>query len=194
MSVDLEALQRVESLRLGQRLTFMVNRYDVVAADASGRATGPVIGFAEQKRMTLRERVTIYTDDSRRTVLCSFAARQVFDLGATYDVFDGAGAPIGSFRKDFAASLLRSTFHLEQPGSPPAVGRERNLIVALVRRVYDELPLPVHFDFTAQGAPVMSVNRAFAVRDAYQVRIPAPWLDRRLAIAMAIGLDVLMSR
>ncbi len=194
MSLDLATLQRVEHLRVRQRFAMMINRYDVTVADGSGTAVGPVVAFAEQKRMALRERVTIYTDETRREVLCAIAARQVFDVRAVYDVVDASGAPVGSFRKDFARSLLRSTFILEQPGASPAVGQERHLVVALVRRVYDSLPLPIHFDFVADGAPVMSVERAFSVRDAYSVRIAAPTLDRRLAIAMAIALDALMSR
>lgn len=192
--VGLPPLHLATHLRVAQRLTMMVNRYDVTLADASGRPVGPPVAFAQQKRLSMREQVTIYTDESGRTVLCSFRARQVFDVGATYDVLDGNGAPIGSFRKDFARSLLRSTFHVEQPGAPAVVGQERSLLVALLRRAVDELPLPVHFEFAAGGAPVMSVSRAFSLRDAYQVEIAAPWLDRRLAIALAIGLDALMAR
>ena len=188
------ALQRATRLRVRQRLTMMVNRYDVTVADQSGRPAGPPVAFAQQKRLALREQVTIYTDESAREVLCSFRARQVFDVGASYDVLDGAGAPLGGFRKDFARSLLRSTFHLEQPGAPAVVGQERHLVTALLRRAVDSLPLPVHFEFAAGGAPVMSVSRAFSLRDAYQVEIAAPWLDRRLAIALAIGLDALMAR
>lgn len=190
----MDQLQQIERFRVSQRFAMMVNRYDVYAADASGNQTGEPIAFAQQKRMALREQVTIYTDDSSRTVLCSFKARQMLDVGATYDVFDAAGAPIGSFRKDFARSLLRSTFHLEQQGAPAVTGQESSLIIALLRRVVDSLPLPIHFNFTAGDEPVMVVNRAFAIRDAYKVGVPAPWLDRRLAIAMAIGLDALMAR
>ena len=38
------------------------------------------------------------------------------DLGAGYDITDEHGQPLGFFRKDFGASLLRSTFHVEGPG------------------------------------------------------------------------------
>jgi uncharacterized protein YxjI len=198
VTLDTAALQRVEHFRVGQRLTMMVNRYDVVVADQTGRAIGPTVAVAEQKRLALRERVTVFSDDIRREVLCSFAARQVFDVGATYDVYDGGGLRIGGFRKDFAASLLRSTFHVEQPDCPDVVGRERHLLVAIARRLMEDLPLPIHFDFhvrdESDAPPVMSVTRAFALRDAYHVAINAPWLDRRIAIAMTVGLDALMAR
>lgn len=194
MSLDLAGLQRVEHLRVTQRVSLGVNRYDVAVADPAGNPVGAPVAFAQQKRLSLREQVTIHTDERRREVLCTFAARQVFDVRATYDVRDAAGTVLGSFRKDFARSLLRSTFLLEQAGAPTATGQERNLLVALARRAYDALPLPVHFDFVADGAPVLSVTRALSLRDAYAVSIPAPWLDRRLAIAMAVALDALMSR
>ncbi|MGH8867932.1 MAG: hypothetical protein ACRDYU_08035 [Actinomycetes bacterium] len=170
----------------------MVNRYDAHPIGPDG-AEGPTVAFAQQKRMALREQVTFYTDDTQRDVLFSFKARQMMDVSATYDVSDAAGTVLGTFRKDFGASLLRSTFHLAQEGAPEATGAERSMAVALVRRFAD-VPLPVHFDFTAGGQPVMSVTRAFALRDAYRVEVPAPWLDRRLALAMAVGLDALMAR
>src|SRR5215207_5973719 len=107
----------------------MQNRYVVHAGMPDG-TDGPMVAFAEQKRMAFKEQVTLYTDESRRQVLAGFKARKVLDLGSGYDVVDHAGMPIGVFRKDFARSLLRSTWHLEQPGIPPAVGQERSQLVA----------------------------------------------------------------
>src|SRR5262245_42326271 len=99
----------------------MANKYVVTAARPDG-SEGEVVAFAQQKRMAFREQVTLYTDESKRAVLCSFKARSVLDLGTTYDVFAGDGAPIGLFRKSFGASLLRSTWVLQQDGMPEAVG------------------------------------------------------------------------
>jgi hypothetical protein len=193
MTLDPAGLQQVSAFRVRQRFAAMVNRYDVNVAGPDWSAGAPV-AFAQQKRLALREQVTIYTDDSKREVLCAFKARQVLDVRAQYDVTAPDGTLIGSFRKDFARSLLRSTFILEQPGAPAAVGEERSLLVALLRRATDAIPLPVHFDFrTEQGQPVLSSERAWGMRDAYRVSVPAQWLDRRLAIAMVIGLDALMS-
>lgn len=77
--------------------------------------------------------MTLYTDDTRQYPVLGFKARQVIDLGATYDVTDAAGQPIGTFRKDFARSLLRSTWIAEQPGLPAATGEERSMLVAALR-------------------------------------------------------------
>jgi len=176
-----------------QRLTLMVNRYEIREANPDG-SEGRIIAVAQQKRMAFKEQVTFYADESRTTPVFSFKARQIMDLAAIYDVFDAAGAPIGFFQKDFAASLLRSSFHLGGPGID-AYGRERNEVIALLRRFVD-LPFSFHFDFTDKntGQIVMSSERQFSLRDRYTVTVQNPQLDFRLAAAMAVGLDALLAR
>src|SRR3954463_8999618 len=195
--MDLATLQQQTRLLMRQKLTLMVNRY-VVAMEAPGGGEGPMVGFAEQKRMTMREEVTLYTDESRAAVLCRFKARQVFDPSATYDVWDHQGTPIGMFRKGFAKSLMRSTWHLEQPGMA-AVGQERSGAVAIGRRVWEmvsDIPffIPYHFDFTVDGRSVMSLDKTTNFHSRYLLELHDPGLDRRLAIAVAVPLDALQSR
>ncbi|MBY8871855.1 hypothetical protein K7640_08385 [Micromonospora sp. PLK6-60] len=192
--MQLDALQQQQQFHVRQRIRMMVNQYEVhsVAPDGS---EGGLLAFAQQKRLAFKEQVTIYTDDSKQTPLLGFKARQRLDLGATYDVTDHAGQPIGLFRKDFAQSLLRSTWHVEQAGLPQITGQERSMPVALLRRFVDSLSwLPYHFDFTANGQPVFSVIKKWGLRDRYVVEIQHPQVDRRLVIAMAIGLDALQGR
>ncbi|HEY7224067.1 MAG TPA: hypothetical protein VH561_10825 [Micromonosporaceae bacterium] len=197
--MDVTALQGLTTLFVKQRFTLMVNRYEVWAADQAGNPT-VMVAFAQQKRMALKEQVTLYTDDTKTTVVAGFKARQVIDLGATYDVTDGVGTPIGLFRKDFAKSLLRSTWHVEQSGLPPIMGQERSMLVALLRRFSDISFLPYHFDFATGGAsdaggtPVFSVEKKWGIRDKYIVSIRNPQIDRRLVIAMSVALDALQSR
>jgi uncharacterized protein YxjI len=162
-----------------------------------------VLAVAQQKRMAFKEQVTFYTGEDRRTPVFSFRARQRLDLGATYDVTDAHGTPIGEFRKDFGQSLLRSTWHLRSAGVD-AVGQERDATVALLRRAWEllpvlnELPSPFlfHFDFTdtATGVVVMSSERRRSLRDRYVVTVPGGVLDGRVAAAMAVALDALQSR
>lgn len=188
---DIQGLQR---LHVRQKITLMQNRY-VVHAGLPDGTDGPVVAFAEQKRLALKEQVTLYADESKAQVLAGFKARKVIDLASGYDVVDGTGAPIGSFRKDFRASLLRSTWHVEQPGLPPAVGQERSQLVAILRRFVEQLSwLPYHFDFAINGHPVFSVQKRWGLRDRYIVDVPDPNLDRRLVIAMAVAVDALQAR
>ncbi|MEU2612948.1 hypothetical protein ABZ570_15420 [Micromonospora sp. NPDC007271] len=192
--MQLDSLQTQHQFLIRQRIRMMVNQYEVHAVAPDG-SEGALLAFAQQKRMAFKEQVTIYTDDSKQHPLLGFKARQVLDLGATYDVTDHAGTPIGLFRKDFAQSLLRSTWHVEQAGLPQVTGQERSLPVALLRRFVDSLSwLPYHFDFVAGGQPVFTVVKKWGLRDRYLVEIQHPQIDRRLVIAMAVALDALQSR
>jgi uncharacterized protein YxjI len=199
--VELDRLQGLQRFFVRQKLTLMVNKYVVTTAGPDG-SEGEVVAFAQQKRMAFKEQVTLYTDESKRSVLCTFKARSVMDLGATYDVAAPDGTPVGLFRKSFGASLLRSTWKLEQPGLPEAVGQERHMVVAILRRIWEFIPfvdaipfaIPYHFDFSSNGQHVMSVTKKFDFRDRYVVDVPAQNLDRRLAIAQAVALDALQSR
>lgn len=195
------SLQNVQVLHVHQKVTFMVNRYEVFVDD-NGQP-GQQVGFAEQKRLKIKERITIYTDSSKSQVLFEFNARKAIDLGSGYDVTDAGGQRIGLFRKDFAKSLLRSTWHLEQPGRGATTGAERNKWLAGFRRLWQWIPLigdapfPMryHFDFvTENGTPVFSVDKKTWLRDHYLVAIQDPGVDRRLVIAQAVALDALQSR
>jgi hypothetical protein len=197
----MDTLQHAERFALTQKITMMVNRYEIHAVNSAGDPSG-LLGVAQQKRMAFKEEVTFYSDESRSTAVFSFKARQRVDLGATYDVLDAGGSSIGSFRKDFGKSLLRSTWHLDAPGVQ-AVGTERSSGVALARRAWEFLPvvnnLPspflFHFDFMDQGGQlVMSSVRRRALRDRYDVTVPGARIDGRVAAAMAVALDALQSR
>jgi uncharacterized protein YxjI len=193
-AVTAETLQTQQQLIVRQRLRLMVNQYEVHAVSPDGREAG-VLAFAQQKRMAFKEQVTLYTDDTKRTPVLGFRARQVIDLGATYDVVDALGTPIGLFKKSFKESLLRSTWRLTQPGLPEMTGRESNMFVALLRRFVDELSwLPYDFEFGYPDRPAFSVVKKWGIRDRYVVTIHDPQLDRRLIVAMAVALDALQSR
>ena len=176
-----------------QKLTMMVNRYEISESDAGGNPTR-LMALAEQKRLAFKEQVTFYSDASRSRPVFGFTARRKLDLNAGYDITDESGAQIGFFRKDFGASLLRSTFHVEGPGYA-GTGQERSQVVALLRRFTDIGFLPIHFDFvSAEGAPLFSVERKMSIGDRYRVTVPDPRVDFRVAAAVAVGLDALMSR
>ncbi len=205
-AMDTTSAQGAAHFTVRQKLTLMVNRYEIRPADASW-TEGEPIAVAQQKRMAFKEQVTFYADAARTQPVFSFKARKRIDLGATYDVLDAAGAPIGWFRKDFGKSLLRSTWHIGTPDGLEAVGTERNQGIAILRRVWEFIPvvgdIPVpflfHFDFTApDGSIVLSSVRKRSLRDRYEVSVPRQpngWqLDWRVAMAMSVALDALQSR
>jgi uncharacterized protein YxjI len=176
-----------------QKLTMMVNRYEISESDEAGNPTR-LMALAEQKRMAFKEQVTFFSDASKARPVFGFKARRKLDLNAGYDITDESGAPIGYFKKDFGASLLRSTFHVEGPGYT-GTGQERNQVVALLRRFTELDFLPIHFDFVdPTGSPLLSVERKMSIGDRYRVTVPDERVDFRVAAAVAVALDALMSR
>ena len=189
-------LQNMDQFAVRQRLTMMVNRYEVRA----GGPEGPLLALAEQKRMSLREQVTFFADDRKTQPLFAFRARQVMDLAATYDITDASGQPLGWFRKDFGRSLLRSAWVVEVPGQGiSGSGTERNHLVAVLRRFVESFNWPVHFDFaTAEGAVFLTIERTWSLGDSYECRLPPdPYgrrLDWRVGACLAVACDALLSR
>lgn len=187
------AAMYLPSFTVRQRLAMMTNRYEIVAANPDGSA-GALMGLAEQKKMALKERVTFFSDETKSRPVFAFQARKVMDLGSGYDVTDETGQQIGFFRKDFGASLLRSTFHLEGAGYA-GTGQERSQLVGLLRRFSDLDFLPIHFDYAdGEGRPLMSVERRATLRDTYTVAVPDQRVDFRVAASVAVAMDVLMGR
>lgn len=195
-------MQHVSRFYVRQKITLMVNRYEILEANPDG-SEGRMLAFAQQKRMSFKEHVTFYADSSRAEALFSFKARHGLDVRAEHDVFDHAGNAIGWFKKDFGLSLVRSTWHLRYDGIE-AMGQERNAVVAILRRIWDFIPvlgevwIPFlfHFDFvdTATGQAVLSSERQVSVRDRYTVEVPDDRLDFRVAASVAVALDALQSR
>ncbi|MDP9494955.1 MAG: hypothetical protein M3P87_06915 [Actinomycetota bacterium] len=196
------ASQHIPNFFMRQKITVMVNRYEILSANPDG-SEGPLLAFAQQKRMSFKEEVTFYADVAKTTKLFSFKARHGLDVRAEHDVFDADGNTLGWFKKDFAASLLRSTWQMTYDGVQTR-GQERNQTIAILRRVWDFIPVVgdvwipfvFHFDFidVATGQPVFISERKKSIRDRYIVNVPDPRLDFRVAASMAVALDALQSR
>lgn len=155
-----------------------------------------------QKRLALKEQITVFRDESAREPVLTITADRRLDLRSAMTVRVPSGEVLGTLRKRGAASLLRSTWELEQPGLPVVVVAERSVAVAVLRRVWDQVPLagsvPVpwvfHFDGrTPDDEVVLTHTRLWGIRDRYVLEVSPPY-DQRLAIAMAICLDALQGR
>lgn len=169
------------------------NRYELFAANQDG-SYGQLMGFAEQKTFALKEEIVFFTDQTKTRRVFSFKARNYMELSAGYDVFDETGQQLGFFQKDFAKSLLRSTFHVEGPGYK-GTGQERSQGVALLRRFTDISFIPIHFDFVSdEGQPLLGVERQAKLRDQYTVHVPDQRIDFRVAAAIAVAMDSMMQR
>jgi uncharacterized protein YxjI len=161
-------------------------------------ADGRPVAFVRQKKLALREDLRFFADEGETHELFRIKARSVVDIAGTYDVTTPEGAPIGALGKVFGASLLRSTWRiLDAAGAELARAQEQNVVVALIRR-FTDIPLPYHFEIRSpQGRELGTVRRAMSIRDRYELDLTSDvetTIDRRLGIALAVGLDALQSR
>lgn len=191
-----------------QRVRMMVNQYEVTTLGEDGKSEGAPVCFVQQKRMRLKEDLRAYVDDRKEEEVFRIKALQVWDPRARYTVADASGQPIGELGKVFGKSLLRSTWKVfDAAGVEIAWAHERNLGVALFRRfasfvpfiggLLDMIPLPYHFDYFANETPIGSLRRLISIRDRYVLDLSADaghLLDRRVAVALAVGMDAMQAR
>ena len=193
---------------LRQRIRPIVNQYEFTLPGPDGKP-GEQVAFVEQKRFKFKEDIRFYADDSKQQELMRLKARQRFDPRARYDVTTATGEKIGEIQKVFGQSLFRSTYTLyDAHGVEAAKAREKSLAVALFRRLIgfvpfvggfaDWLPIPYHFDFLRGDEKLGSHTRqAFKFRDTYTIDLSGDHgrtLDRRLILAIAVGMDALQAR
>lgn len=199
----------MKTFYINQKIKLLANQYKIYDANAQGEQ-GQLIAFAHQKRFAFREKFTLYTDESKSSILLEVQARQVLDFGARYDVTDEAGKVIGTVGKAFGASLLKSTWNVYKPGeeeAPHLIVRERNATLAIVRRVWEVLPVisevpffvKYHFDFidSASGETAATFDKTTTLTDHYRLDVEdksAEELDWRVFIAQGVLLDALQSR
>jgi len=199
---------------LRQRIKLVINQYEFFlpgGPDTTGvpESTGETICFVEQKRFKFKEDIRFYTDESKQREILRIKARQRFDPRATYDVTDELGGKIGSIQKVFGKSLLRSTYRVNGAQDEElCIVTEKSMPVALFRRAVgfipyvenfaDWLPIPYHFDFR-RGEDVIGTNtrHTWKIRDVYTIDMtadPQRTIDRRLVLAIAVGMDALQAR
>ena len=194
---------------LRQKIKLAINQYEFFLPAGDGSTPGDPICFVEQKRFKFKEDIRFYVDAGKTQELLRIKARQRFDPRATYDITDEAGAKIGEISKVFGASLLLSTFRVNDAGGQELfISTEKSLGVALFRRLVgfvpyvgnfaEWLPIPYHFVFK-RGEQVLGENRRQIgkFRDIYTIDMTADnprTVDRRLVLALSVGQDALQAR
>jgi uncharacterized protein YxjI len=183
----------------------IANLYRITPLAAGETPAGGPIAFVRQKKLAIREDIRFYRDDSEQDELFRIKARSVLDTGGSrYDVLAGDDK-LGTLHHDFRKSLIRTTWRvLDADEQETAIAHERSPVMAILRRVIDFvpdvggfIPIPYNFDFLVDGTKVGEMNRKFQLRDRYVLDLSndtARRIDRRLAVALAIGLDALQNR
>jgi hypothetical protein len=191
---------------ISQRFRPVVNQYEVSTLGDDGKSPGEPVCFVEQKRMKLKEDLRAFADDSKTTEVFRIKAQQVWDPRARYDVTDPDGREVGQLAKVFGQSLLRSTWRIyDVAGNEVAWARERSMLVAIFRRVASwipfvgdfAIPIPYHFDYYAGEDRIGGMERILGMRDRYRLDVSGDserTIDRRVMLALAVGMDALQAR
>jgi len=194
---------------LRQKFRLVVNEYEFSLPAPDGESPGQPFAFVRQKPYRFKEDIRFYADESRSTELIRVKARQRFDPAAKYDVVAADGSSIGYIQKVFGKSLLRSTYMLyDGEGRELATVTEQSLAVALLRRLVgyipyignyaNWLPIPYHFVFLRDGVELGTHRRQlWKLTDRYTIDLSADVgrsIDRRLVLAIAVGMDALQAR
>jgi uncharacterized protein YxjI len=193
---------------LRQRIRPIVNQYEF-SLPVDGDQPGEPFCFVHQRRFKFKEDIGFFTNQDRSIELMRIKARQRFDPRARYDVTTPDGQKVGEIQKVFGKSLIRSTYLLyDAAGNELARVHERNFGVALFRRLVgwipyigdfaDWLPIPYHFDFLRGEEKIGEHSRQlWKLHDVYTIDMsadPARTIDRRLVLAIAVGMDALQAR
>jgi uncharacterized protein YxjI len=196
----------MKSLIIEQKITAFANQYRVYEAGDQG-VKGALLAFAHQKRLAVREKIEFFSNEERGKLVFSVQAEKVLDVHGKFSVNDASGAHIGTIRKVFKSSLLRSTWKiLDDQDGPLIVIRERSVALAIFRRVWQFLPylgdfpfiLKYHFDFLepVSGDVLATYVKTKLLYDHYRLEIISDRynLDWRVAAAQCVMLDALQGR
>jgi uncharacterized protein YxjI len=190
-----------------QKITAFANQYNVYEATPEGNK-GALIAFAHQKRLAFKEEVLVYTDESKSQVAFTIKAENVLDYHGKFLVTDGAGQTLGTLRKDFKSSLLRSTWEIGTQDSIICKVQEASKSLALFRRIWGFIPylgdvpflFKYHFDFLSPDLQ-HRYGRYIKTRlffDHYQLDVEDEQLlqltNWQTLVAQAILLDALQGR
>jgi len=184
----------------------IANLYRVTPLAAGDTPAGPPIAYVRQKKLAIKEHIRFCADENETQELFHIQAQTWLDTGGSrYEVVDVHDGKIGLLHHVFGKSLLRTTWNvLNASDEEVAVAQERSQAMAILRRGIDFvpdigglIPIPYNFDLLIGGQVVGRMDRKFQLRDRYVLDLsgdPDKKLDRRLAIALAVGLDTLQNR
>lgn len=156
--------------------------------------TGATILYAHQKGFKLKEDIRLYTGEDMTRELLTIKARKIFDLGATYDVWDApTGQKLGALRRAGLKSMLKDEWKiLDTQDREIGIIEEDSLALALVRRFIDyaTLFLPQQYHGNIGGHTVLHFKQR---KNPLLMKIETDFsmdtnnlFDRRLGLATAV--------
>lgn len=194
-----------------QKITAFANKYVIYAATPESEK-GSLLALAQQKRLAFKEKVTFYNDEAKTQEVFSFRAEKIMDVHGRYFVEDAKGSKVGAFKKEFAKSLLNSTWNiLDNDDNVIFIIRESNQTLAALRRFAGFIPIVgdfvdiamaffrYHFVFVDPKTDEIlgRYEKTTLFRDHYRLSMNDENYakeDWRVFAAMAVALDALQSR
>lgn len=176
------------------------NAVRVPRIEGQERINAPCAFFGSGAARALTGARFLYEDERAQRLLCSIGEPQSAGEERHYLVQDGQGRDIGVIRRIPPANeLARPTWRIEQPGHPEITGLNKwatlnplGVAAHAAGKVLGGLAMAVFMSEPDGGDQRDRTLRWSAGRekvmesDDYTFTIMAPWLDRRLAFAVAV--------
>ncbi|WP_395747531.1 hypothetical protein [Prosthecobacter sp.] len=140
----------------------------IYVTDAEGRT----VCYVKQKLFRFREKVEVFTDDSRQTLLATIEADRIIDWSARYTFRSPSGQELGAVGRRGLKSLWRAHYDVFAPGAqtPTFAIQEANPFVKMLDGMVGNIPVigmftgyMLHPSYIATrgegGAPVVTLTK-----------------------------------
>ncbi len=202
----LAELEAADRLLVQQLFKAIANEYRISVPSPGSTEEGRPLLYVKQKKMKIKEDIRFRVAPDVEEHLFMIKSKSVFEFRGRHEVLDSDGALIGMLEKDFRRSLVRSHWRVrDASGTELLEGHEASWAIAILRRVAGLLPdwlallgwVPFNFVLLREGREVGAYRRVLGkFRDRYVLELQPEIrdVDRRLIVALAVGLDALQDR
>jgi uncharacterized protein YxjI len=204
--IVLSELEAADRLLVQQLFKPIGNEYRISVPTAGSTEEGRTLLYVKQAKLKIKEDIRFRVSPDVDEHLFMIKSKSVFEFRGRHEVLDANDAAIGLLEKDFRRSLIRSHWRVKDPsGAELLEGHETRWTIAILRRIALALPewlsllgwLPFNFVLKRDGREVGTYRRVLGkFRDRYVLELQpeAADVDRRLIVALAVGLDALQDR
>jgi uncharacterized protein YxjI len=202
----LSELEAADRILVQQIFKPIGNEYRISIPAPGSTEEGKLLLAVKQKKLRIKEDIRFRLSPDAPDHVFMIKSKSVFEFRGRHDVLDADGTLIGTLEKSFGRSLLRSHWHVRDPsGGELLEAHEASWAIALLRRFAGLLPdwlsllawVPFNFVLLREGSEAGHYRRVLGkFRDRYVLELNPELsdVDRRLVVALAVGLDALQDR